>query len=62
MVGTATRVRNSRGMPAEKSSFGGRIGATSNVASQLTNATASWLAAITSGMPAAAIAQRLAQP
>ena len=41
MVGTTTRVRDSGGMPLEKSMRGSGCGVTSNVASQFTSATAS---------------------
>ena len=44
IVGTTTRVRDSGGIPSEKSIRGSGCGFTSNVASQFTSATASRLA------------------
>ena len=62
IVGTTTSVRDSGGIPSEKSMRGSGCGVTSRVASQFTSATASWLAptaaraAASSGQqPAAAI-------
>jgi len=44
MVGITTRVRDSGGIPLEKSIRGSGCGVASTVVSQLTSATASWLA------------------
>jgi hypothetical protein len=51
MVGTTTRVRNPCGIPFEKSMRGSGRGVASKVASQLTRATARWLALSTASRP-----------
>ncbi|MFZ3114566.1 MAG: hypothetical protein WA133_04215 [Syntrophales bacterium] len=56
IVGTTARVRNSEGIPSEKSRRGSGWGATSSVASQFTRATASWLTPRTERNPSRAIA------
>ena len=60
MDGTTTSVRYSGGMPAEKSIRGNVCGVTTNVTSQFTTATASWLAATIQRMPIRQSSQILA--
>ena len=57
IVGTTTNVRDSAGMPLDKSMRGNGCGATNSVASQFVSVTANWLTETSNRMPVNATTQ-----